>query len=202
MAWRHRHRENRHLSHRLVPAAPAMLFYYFTRSTSESSRKQEETRPSHSVHCQGLRRTFYPLCHVDEWSSWTGSVEIPASPGSLNTSRLPVCSVCATATRTLTRLGTTHGSRHSGVNGFPLLLQLQMRPSLTASYRGILFFSKMALLLPRRHLTLVSTTTTPSETGDRVITGTPIQPGIKIASSSTVFLSDLLSVVFPFFFSF
>ena len=85
-----------------------------------------------------------------------------SSPGSLNTSRLPVCSVCATATRTLTRLGTPHGSRHSGVNGFPLPLQLQMRPSLTASYRGILFFSKMALLLPRRHLTPVSTTTTPS----------------------------------------
>ena len=41
-------------------------------------------------------------------------------------------------------------------------LQLQMRPSLTASYRGILFFSKMALLLPRRHLTPDSTTTTPS----------------------------------------
>jgi len=59
-------------------------------------------------------------------------------------------------------LGTPHGSRHSGVNGFPLLLQLQMRPSLTASYRGIPFFSKMALLLPRLHLALVSTTKTPS----------------------------------------
>ena len=57
---------------------------------------------------------------------------------------------------------TPNGSRHSGVNGFPLQLQLQMRPSLTESYRGILFFNKMALLLPRRHRTLVSTTTTPS----------------------------------------
>jgi len=65
-----------------------------------------------------------------------------------------------------------------------------MRPSLTASYRGILFSSKMALLLPRRHLTLDSTTTTPSYTGDLVITGTPIQPGIKLARSSTVCLSD------------
>jgi len=74
-----------------------------------------------------------------------------------------------------------------------------MRPSLTASYRGILFFSKMALLLPRRNLTPDSTTMTPSQTGDRVITGTPIQPGIKLASSSTVFLSDLLSVFFPSF---
>ena len=54
---------------------------------------------------------------------------------SFNTSRLPVCSLCATATKTLTRLGTPHGSRHSGVNGFPLQLQPQMRPSLTASYR-------------------------------------------------------------------
>ena len=81
---------------------------------------------------------------------------------SFNTSRLPVCSVCATATKTLTRLGTPHGSRHSGVNGFPLQVQLQMRPSLTASYRGILFFNKMALLLPRRHRALVSTNTTPS----------------------------------------
>jgi len=85
-----------------------------------------------------------------------------SSPWFLNTSRLPVCSVCATATKTLTRLGTLHGSRHSGVNGFPLQLQLQMRPSLTASYRGIPFFNKMALLLPRRHRTLISTTTTPS----------------------------------------
>ena len=82
-----------------------------------------------------------------------------SSPWSLNTSRLLVCSVCAIAIRTLTRLGTPHGSRHSGVNGFPLQLQLQMRPSLTASYRGILLFCKMALLLLRRHLTLDSSTT-------------------------------------------
>ena len=36
-------------------------------------------------------------------------------------SSLPVCSVCATATKTMTRLGTPRGSRHSGVNGIPLI---------------------------------------------------------------------------------
>ena len=69
----------------------------------------------------------------------------------------------ATATKTLTRLGTPHGSRHSGANWFPQQLQLLlMRPSLTASYRAILFsfFRRITLLSslprPRRHLTLPS----------------------------------------------
>ena len=41
---------------------------------------------------------------------------------------------------------------------------------------------------------------TPPCTENTAITGTPIQPGIKLASSSTVLLSDLLSVFFPSFF--
>ena len=91
------------------------------------------------------------------------------------------------------------GSRHFGANGFLQQLQLRMRLSSTAFYRGIPWFSTMAPLLPKCHLIPVSTTTTPSKIGDQSSTVTLISPGKKPASS-TVFLSALLNLVYFLFF--
>jgi len=99
-----------------------------------------------------------------------------------------------------TRLGTLPGSRHFGANGFLQQLQLRMRLSSTAFYRGMPWFSTMAPLLPICHLIPVSTTTTPSKFVYQLSTVTLISPGKKPASS-TVLLSELLNLVyFPFFY--
>ena len=89
---------------------------------------------------------------------------------------------------------------HFGANGFLQQLQLRMRLSSTAFYRGITWFSTMAPLLPKCHLIPVSTTTTPSKIGDQSSTVTLIPPGKKPASS-TVFLSELQNLVCFLFFS-
>ena len=74
-----------------------------------------------------------------------------------------------------------------------------MRLSSTAFYRGMLWFSKTAPLLPKYHFLPVSTTTTPNKIGDKLSTAAFISPGKKPASN-TVFLSELLNLVLFLFF--